>query len=255
MKLLICGKGGSGKSTVSVLMARAFQRMGKRVLLVDADESNLGLHRLAGAPSAETLLEALGGKAGLRSRKQAAFPSATCPAFYETAFTWEDIPERCVPDADGIRLLKIGKIKTFGEGCACPMGGVLRPFLLNFQAGTDDRMIVDMAAGVEHFGRSVDAHGDRIIGVIDPSFESFKLARSIMALAHGADTPIAFVLNKADDRMRDAISQFIDPALIWAEIRDQDALFMAGLEGRPIDLEDPEVDALCRRLEPAGASQ
>ena len=59
MKLLICGKGGSGKSTVSVLMARAFQRMGKRVLLVDADESNLGLHRLAGSPSAETLLEAL----------------------------------------------------------------------------------------------------------------------------------------------------------------------------------------------------
>jgi CO dehydrogenase maturation factor len=135
------------------------------------------------------------------------------------------------------------------------MGGVLRPFLLNFQAGADDRMIVDMAAGVEHFGRSVDAHGDRIIGVIDPSFESFKLARSIMALAQGADTPIAFVLNKADDRMREAISQFIDPALIWAEIRDQDALFMAGLEGRPIDLEDPEVDALCRRLEPAGISQ
>jgi CO dehydrogenase nickel-insertion accessory protein CooC1 len=71
MKLLICGKGGSGKSTVSVLMARAFQRLGKRVLLVDADESNLGLHRLAGSPSAETLLEAMGGKAGLRSRKQA----------------------------------------------------------------------------------------------------------------------------------------------------------------------------------------
>jgi len=255
MKFLICGKGGSGKSTVSVLMARAFQRMGKRVLLVDADESNLGLHRLAGSPSAETLLDAMGGKEGLRSRKQAMFPSEACPAFYESAFTWEDIPDRCVPDADGIRLLKIGKIKTFGEGCACPMGGVLRPFLAHFQAGADDRVIVDMAAGVEHFGRSVDAHGDRIIGVIDPSFESFKLARIIMALSEGADTPIAFVLNKADDRMREAIGKFIDPELIWAEIREHDALFMAGLEGRPIDLEAPEVDALCRRLEPAGVSQ
>ena len=76
-----------------------------------------------------------------------------------------------------------------------------------------------------------------------------------MALAKEAATPIAFVLNKADDRMREAISQFIEPALIWAEIRDQDALFMAGLEGRPIDLKDPEIDALCRRLEPAGVSQ
>lgn len=255
MKFLICGKGGCGKSTVAVLMARAFQRMGKRVLLVDADESNLGLHRLAGSPSAETLLDAMGGKAGLRSRKQSMFPAEACPAFYESAFTWEDIPERCVPDADGIRLLKIGKIKTFGEGCACPMGGVLRPFLAHFQAGADDRVIVDMAAGVEHFGRSVDVHGDRIIGVIDPSFESFKLARIIMALSQGADTPIAFVLNKADERMREAIGKFIDPELIWTEIRDHDALFRAGLEGRPIDLEDAQVDALCRRLEPVGISQ
>lgn len=255
MKLLVCGKGGSGKSTVSVLMARAYQRMGKRVLLVDADESNLGLHRLAGSPSAETLLEALGGKAGLRSRKQAAFPSDTCPAFYEAAFSWEDIPERCVPDADGIRLLKIGKIKTFGEGCACPMGGILRPFLTHFRAGVDDRMIVDMAAGVEHFGRSVDAQGDHIIGVIDPSFESFKLARIIMALSREAGIPLAFVLNKTDERMREALGRFIDPELIWAEIRDRDTLFMAGMEGRPIDVEDPQIEALCRRLEPAGVAR
>ncbi len=254
MKYLICGKGGSGKSTVSVLMARAFQRLGRRVLLVDADESNLGLHRLAGSPSAETLLEVMGGKEGLRSRKQAVFPSENCPAFYEAPFTWEDIPERCVPDADGIRLLKIGKIKLFGEGCACPMGGVLRPFLNHFKDGPDDRMIVDMAAGVEHFGRSVDAHGDRIIGVIDPSFESFKLARILLELSQGAGTPIAFVLNKADERMREAIGQFIDPELIWAEIRDHEALFLAGLEGRPIDLEDIDVQNLCQRLEPAGVS-
>jgi len=253
MKLLICGKGGSGKSTVSVLMARSFQRLGKRVLLVDADESNLGLHRLAGSPSAETLLEAMGGKAGLRSRKTASFPSTVCPAFYEAPFSWEDIPEQCVPDANGIRLLKIGKIQTFGEGCACPMGGVLRPFLVHFKANSEDRMIIDMAAGVEHFGRSVDAHGDRIIGVIDPSFESFKLARALLDLSQGAGTPIAFILNKADDRMRAAIGRFIDPALIWAELRDHEALFMAGLEGRSIDLEDPEIDALCRRLDPADA--
>ena len=30
---------------------------------------------------------------------------------------------------------------------------------------------------------------------------------------------------------------------------------MAGLEGRPIDLKDPEVDALRRRLEPAVVPQ
>lgn len=132
------------------------------------------------------------------------------------------------------------------------MGGVLRPFLANFQAGAEDRMVVDMAAGVEHFGRGVDAHGDRLIGVIDPSFESFKLARILRELSEGAGTPMAFVLNKADARMRDAIGQYIDPELIWAELRDHEALFAAGLEGRPIDLEAPEIETLCRRLESAG---
>ncbi len=252
MKFLVCGKGGSGKSTIAVLMARSFQRLGRRVLLVDADESNLGLHRLAGAPSAASLLETMGGKEGLRARKQSLLAPDACPAFYEAPFSWEDIPERCVPEADGLRLIKIGKIKTFGEGCACPMGGVLRPFLANFQAAAEDRVVVDLAAGVEHFGRGVDAHGDRLIGVIDPSFESFKLARILRELSEGAGTPIAFVLNKADTRMREAIGQYIDANLIWAELRDHEALFTAGLEGRSIRFEAPEIDTLCRRLEAAG---
>ena len=252
MKFLVCGKGGSGKSTIAVLLARSFQRLGRRVLLVDADESNLGLHRLAGSPSAESLLEAMGGKEGLRARKQSFLPADACPAFYEASFGWETIPQRCVPDADGLRLLKIGKIKRFGEGCACPMGGVLRPFLANFRDRSEDRVVVDLAAGVEHFGRGVDAHGDRLIGVIDPSFESFKLARIMRELSEGAGTPIAFVLNKSDARMRGALGQYIDPELIWAELRDHEALFTAGLEGRPIDFEAPEIEALCRRLEAAG---
>ena len=48
MKLLICGKGGCGKSTVAALLAKAMQRRGRRVFLVDADESNIGLYRMLG---------------------------------------------------------------------------------------------------------------------------------------------------------------------------------------------------------------
>ena len=45
MKILICGKGGSGKSTVSALLARELSKNGDRVLVVDTDESNFGLYK------------------------------------------------------------------------------------------------------------------------------------------------------------------------------------------------------------------
>ena len=48
MKIMICGKGGCGKSTLTILLARALTGTGRKVLVVDADESNLCLHRLPG---------------------------------------------------------------------------------------------------------------------------------------------------------------------------------------------------------------
>jgi CO dehydrogenase maturation factor len=40
MKILISGKGGCGKSTLSTLLAKALKDRGFSVLLVDGDESN-----------------------------------------------------------------------------------------------------------------------------------------------------------------------------------------------------------------------
>jgi CO dehydrogenase maturation factor len=37
MKIAVAGKGGSGKTTVSGILARAFARSGRRVLALDAD--------------------------------------------------------------------------------------------------------------------------------------------------------------------------------------------------------------------------
>ena len=34
MKITVCGKGGCGKSTVSALLAKEFERMGKTVLIL-----------------------------------------------------------------------------------------------------------------------------------------------------------------------------------------------------------------------------
>ena len=47
-KIAVCGKGGSGKSVVTQLLAGGMRRRGRRVLVVDSDESNTGLYRMLG---------------------------------------------------------------------------------------------------------------------------------------------------------------------------------------------------------------
>ena len=65
MKVLICGKGGSGKSTVTALLAKAMARRGYNVLVVDSDESNFGLHRQLGVEMPDDFMNYLGGKKAL----------------------------------------------------------------------------------------------------------------------------------------------------------------------------------------------
>ena len=48
MKIAICGKGGSSKSSLTALLAMAMRNRGLKPLVVDCDESNSGLYRMLG---------------------------------------------------------------------------------------------------------------------------------------------------------------------------------------------------------------
>ena len=69
MKISVCGKGGSGKSTVVSLLANAAQARGFRTLVVDSDESNSGLFRMLGfANPPPPLITLVGGKEGIKDK-------------------------------------------------------------------------------------------------------------------------------------------------------------------------------------------
>lgn len=251
MKVLICGKGGSGKSTVSVLIAKNLKAMGYKVLLVDADESNFGLYGLLGIPPSASLIENLGGKKGAKNKMATLFSKEKAPALFTNDQKWKisDIPDESVTDANGIKLLVIGKIHSFGEGCACAMGFVSKTFLSNLAIGDDEMVIVDTEAGIEHFGRRVEEGCDMILGVADPSYESFMLVKKIEEMGKKAGVPVSLILNKVDKAVEEAMSKHIDMEKVIARIPRDNSVFMDSLEGRELKTNLSEIGQICKFLE------
>lgn len=178
MKIAVCGKGGSGKSTVVALLADEARKRGYRVLVVDSDESNAGLFRMLGFDQPPIpLMEFLGGKKGLKEKMSQ--PSVLA----ESDIPIESIPQQYLLNRNGLLLVSIGKILRSLEGCACPMGVLSREFLKKLRLKEDELVIVDMEAGVEHFGRGVEASLDSVLIVVEPSFESLEMAGRVNNMA------------------------------------------------------------------------
>jgi CO dehydrogenase maturation factor len=192
MKISVCGKGGSGKSTIVTLLANEALSRGYRVIVVDSDESNSGLYRMLGFSTMPVpLMELVGGKDGLRQRMGQ--PNVLAEAEIATA----DIPEQHVLKRNGLKLVAIGKILQSLEGCACPMGVLSREFLKKLVLAEDELVIVDMEAGVEHFGRGVETSIDSVLVVVEPPLESLDVAQKIYDLASGIGIKnLQAVLNK-----------------------------------------------------------
>jgi CO dehydrogenase maturation factor len=245
MKVMICGKGGSGKSTITTLLARALNKSGKTVLVVDTDESNLCLHRLLGAQLPEVLMDSMGGRKGAREKLHPSFPHNPENAFFKDTLTLADLPAVCLADADGIKLLVVGKIKEFGEGCACMIGSISKAVLSRLREGADEVVLIDAEAGLEHFGRRVDAGCDLILAVVDPSFESILMADRTRQLAESAGVQAFFILNKVDNKVREAMEERLDPEKVIACIPRDDTLFLQSLRGEALTMEIKEIKAVC----------
>ena len=193
MKIAVCGKGGSGKSTIVSLLVNEARGKDYKVLVVDSDESNSGLYRMLGFDHPPVpLMELVGGKKGLKEKM------AQPNIFATSHISLEDISPQHLARENGLMLVSIGKILQSLEGCACPMGVLSREFLKKLTLQPDELAIVDMEAGVEHFGRGVETSIDSVLIVVEPPLESVEVAQKIYYLAQGLGIRnIWAVLNKA----------------------------------------------------------
>jgi CO dehydrogenase maturation factor len=246
MKILICGKGGSGKSTVASLLAKNLQTEGYRVLVVDTDESNYGLSAQLGLADPKELMEQIGGKNAVKSKMGVVRGDGHKAPVFNESWRIDDIPAECLSKKGSLYLLQIGKVKHYGEGCACPMGVLSKDFIDNLTLGPKDVAIIDTEAGVEHLGRGVGAGVDLIIGVIDPSYESIKLSKKISAMAKESKKPIHFIINKAEGALADKITANVGKDQVIGVLPFNYSVQEKGLAGEALDANSLDVTAVTR---------
>jgi CO dehydrogenase maturation factor len=160
--------------------------------VVDSDESNSGLFSMLGfAHPPVPLMELVGGKSSLKQKMGQ--PSVLA----ESRIVLDDLPPQHLIRKGGLSLVGIGKILQSLEGCACPMGVLSREFLKKLALAEDELAIVDMEAGVEHFGRGVETSIDSVLIVVEPPLESVNVGQKIHELASGIGIKNVWaVLNK-----------------------------------------------------------
>jgi len=243
MKISICGKGGSGKSVITALLAMGLKARGYRVLVVDSDESNSGLFRLLGFNRPPNpLMEMVGGKRGLKEKMalktSAREAESKREILNEDRIGLNDIPPQYRMGSDNLLLVSIGKILQSLEGCACPMGVLSREFLKKVHLGPKEVALIDMEAGVEHFGRGIETSIDGVVVVIEPSLESLELAARIKTLAQEAGVKKTWaVLNKipSDDLALKLKEEIGKRGIPWiGQVHYDPEIFKACLEGREL---------------------
>jgi len=240
MKILVCGKGGCGKSTVVALLAKEMAVRRNQVLVLDNDESNIGLHSRLGMEKPDDFMNYFGGKKLLFERAK------------ELKGKWRlsDLPSGYLTKKGNIRLLSMGKIYQFGEGCACPINALSSRFLEILDLGDEEFLIADTDAGIEHFGRGVEKGVDILLVVIDPSRESILLASKISELGQQVDKPVYYVLNRVSDQQtKDLLVNSIDREKVIAVIPEDKEVFMSGLAGNEFSKDFKGIRQIADMLE------
>lgn len=272
----IFGKGGSGKSTFVVLLAKALRSYGYPVCVLDADSTNEGLFQAFGFESPpKELIEFFGGTV-FRGGK------VTCPVDDPTPLKNSEFhldqlnTHDYARELDGIVFLSAGKITQHGPGAGCdgPIAKIARDLIVHNQ-DVEPVMLIDFKAGFEDTARGAVTSLDWAIMIIDPTNASVNMAVGMMkmvrdikadvlpATAH-LETPelidaanrvfteakindVFFVLNKIADPETESYlrEKLLERGIIpLGCIHDYPTISVAWLKGKPIRANLAEGEAL-----------
>jgi CO dehydrogenase maturation factor len=168
--IVIAGKGGTGKTTISALLT---QMLGRReagsVLAVDADP-NSNLPEALGLGKVNTIADLI--------EEVAKTPGVVPQSMGKDAYFEYKINED-ITEASGYDLLVMGRPE--GPGCYCYINNVLRNCMAKLIKDYSF-VVIDNEAGMEHFSRKTTRSCSELIVVCDETKVGVKSAERIFQL-------------------------------------------------------------------------
>lgn len=255
-RIIICGKGGCGKSSIISLLGLDLSAKGIPVIMLDGDSSNPGgLCRLlfGNIINPKPLIDFFGGREFVECPVDNPAPLTRkndTVSIISRKINLAEIPHEYKVENNGITLLQVGKIERAFEGCDGPMSKISRDFIVDGNYVT----LIDVEAGIEHFGRGLEQNIDMIFVVVDPTYESIFIAEKVNAFAEQMGKgKVWAILNKVRTR---EIESKIRRELIDREINilgtvDYDPeIELAGLMGTKLEKSEAfvVVDNLVEKL-------
>jgi len=218
--IAVSGKGGTGKTTISSLLVRAFIESGEcPVLAVDADP-NANFHEALGVQVHETL----------GSMREEAFTRHIPPGMNRHDYVRFRFRQALV-ESEGFDLVAMGRPE--GTGCYCFANDLLSECMTQLEH--DYRFVViDTEAGMEHISRGTIGKPDMLLVVSDPG------ARGLRTV--GRIREIATDLGLATDRVHVIVNRYktgtapVDAGSMtpYAIITDDAAVEQADLAATPV---------------------